>query len=393
MVTLDEFTAEEVAEPHSNAVLTEIKSSNSNPHCSRGIFCRCHEYPGLWTLQIFGPTTKLAVRHDPLPNSELLLSRLAEKCAPRISPGQFFEGSLRRQSRRKSEMQVIKSRESIAEAIHRLRSANRTIGFVPTMGALHAGHMSLVRHSTEQTAATIASIFVNPTQFAPTEDLDRYPRPIADDLDQLRQAGVDLVFSPTPDEMYPPNFSTSINPPAVARQLEGEFRPEHFAGVATVVVKLFNLVRPDVAYFGQKDYQQCLVIQHVVRDLNLPTRVVMCPIVRDQHGLALSSRNRYLEASELTKALGISSALQAARTRFAADMESKGHSVANEIESLVRNKLSQSGINDVDYARVVDDQTLAPIDQFDSAVCLIAARVGSTRLIDNCLLHTKEILT
>lgn len=189
-------------------------------------------------------------------------------------------------------MELVEGSAEIRAAVLAARAAGKTVGLVPTMGALHEGHLSLVRESTESCNCTIVTIFVNPTQFAPHEDFARYPRSLDDDLAALARLGVDYVFAPSRDEIYPPGFSTYVDPPAVAAPLEGICRPGHFRGVATVVLKLFHLVPADVAYFGQKDYQQSLVVRRMVEDLNLPIAIRVLPIVREADGLAMSSRNR-----------------------------------------------------------------------------------------------------
>ena len=283
-------------------------------------------------------------------------------------------------------MEIVSCRSEFADRVDCWKSEGRSIGLVPTMGALHAGHMSLVNQSRVQVERTIATIFVNPTQFAAGEDLGKYPRPFERDIAQLREAGVSLVFTPAAEEMYPVGFSTRVTPPSVAHMLEGEHRPTHFGGVATVVLKLLNLARADVAFFGQKDYQQCLVIQHMVRDLDVPTRIEICPIVRDADGLALSSRNVYLDAQQREQALALVRTLGLAQRQFQSALREQGYCESEPLEQELRNNLLRSGIERVDYACVVDPQTLAAVDRFTAAVCLLAAHVGSTRLIDNCLL-------
>lgn len=261
-------------------------------------------------------------------------------------------------------------------------SAGRTIGLVPTMGALHEGHLSLVRRAKAECDAVVATIFVNPAQFGPHEDFDKYPRTLERDLELLGQVGCDLVFAPPKDEMYPAGFSTYVEPPAVAAPLEGVCRPGHFRGVATVVLKLLNLVPADVAYFGQKDYQQSLVIQHMARDLNLPIRIAVCPIVRESDGLALSSRNRYLSSAERQQALALSRGLARAESLVRA-----GERTAAVIVAALRGELAAAGIERIEYATVADAETLEEVRLLDRpAVALVAAFVGATRLIDNTLL-------
>ncbi|HZL91253.1 MAG TPA: pantoate--beta-alanine ligase [Pirellulaceae bacterium] len=279
-------------------------------------------------------------------------------------------------------LRTITTAAAIHAEISAQRAAGRSIGLVPTMGALHEGHLSLVRRARAECDAVVATIFVNPTQFGPSEDFSRYPRTLEKDLELLAELGCDLVFAPAQDEIYPPGFSTYVEPPAVAALLEGKHRPGHFRGVGTVVLKLFNLISADVAYFGQKDYQQSLVIQHMVRDLNLPIQITICPILRESDGLALSSRNRYLSPTERQQALALSRSL-----RQAEELVRSGLREARAIAAALRNELAAAGIQRIDYATVADAQTLAELNTLDRpAVALVACHVGTTRLIDNCLL-------
>jgi len=260
------------------------------------------------------------------------------------------------------------------------RSAGRIFGVVPTMGALHDGHLSLVERAYLQCDACVATVFVNPTQFAANEDLSRYPRPLQRDLDLLQSAGVEAVFLPTEEVMYPGGFGTYVTPPPVGRTLEGESRPEHFRGVTTVVMKLFQIIPADAAFFGQKDYQQLRVIEHMVRDLNVPIEIVPCEIVRDADGLAMSSRNRYLTETQRKIALSLSAALRSAER-----LSGTGETDIDALEHAMREALS--GCDSIDYAVVVDADTLQRIKKLDRpAVALVAARVGKTRLIDNRIL-------
>ncbi|MCM2374029.1 pantoate--beta-alanine ligase [Aporhodopirellula aestuarii] len=260
------------------------------------------------------------------------------------------------------------------------QSRAQTIGIVPTMGALHEGHLSLVRRAKSQCDLCVATIFVNPTQFAEGEDLSRYPRPLEQDLELLREEGADAVFLPTDAVMYPDGFGTYVNPPPVSLPLEGQSRPEHFRGVTTVVMKLFQIIPANAAFFGQKDFQQLRVIEHMVRDLNVPVEIVPCEIVREKDGLAMSSRNRYLSESERVTALSLSRALVKA-----AELVQGGEDRADELERTMYAELS--ACDKVDYAVVVDANSLQPVRRLDqSSVALIAARVGNTRLIDNRIL-------
>jgi pantoate--beta-alanine ligase len=246
------------------------------------------------------------------------------------------------------------------------------------MGAFHEGHLSLVRASCERAGVTVVSIFVNPTQFGPDDDFDEYPRDIERDLELLAAEGVDFVFTPSVDAMYAPDASVTVTPGVVARRWEGESRPGHFEGVATIVVKLLNVVRPDVAFFGEKDYQQLRVIEDVVAELDMPVTVVACPTIRESDGLAMSSRNAYLSAEERETARALSSALEAA-----AECVVWGERDVGPVESAMADTLAIPSL-DVEYAVVVDSSTLEPVEAIrGEARALIAARVGQTRLIDN----------
>ncbi len=280
-------------------------------------------------------------------------------------------------------MKVVESPFEAYAHIDHWRRQGLRIGLVPTMGALHDGHISLVRRSTDENDLTVASIFVNPTQFGPQEDFSRYPRTLEEDITKLRQARVDLVFVPTADFMYPPGFSTYVDPPAVGRVLEGVFRPDHYRGVVTVVLKLFSILPGQVAYFGQKDYQQYLVIRRMAEDLNLAIRVQCCDTVREFDGLALSSRNRYLNTEQRRQALCLWNSLCAAQQMLA-----QGNNDVATLEAAMCSRLYQDGADRVDYARVVDFETLETLQQVNQpAIALIAAHVGATRLIDNLILN------
>ena len=262
-----------------------------------------------------------------------------------------------------------------------MREANKRIGLVPTMGALHQGHMSLVQACRSECSATVVTIFVNPTQFGPKDDFAKYPRTIDADLEMLAKEQVDLVFMPSPEQMYPKGSSTWIEPPTVAAPLEGICRPGHFRGVATIVMKLFQLIPADVAYFGQKDFQQCRVIEQMVADLNLPVEIRRCEIVRESDGLAMSSRNRYLSPAERAQAAAIPDCLQAAR-----ELIDRGERQASVIQQAMRKVLNDAGIIRIDYVSIADPDTLTELVQLvRSAVLLVAVYVGSTRLIDNHL--------
>lgn len=264
------------------------------------------------------------------------------------------------------------------------RKRGETIGLVPTMGALHEGHLSLVRAACAECACVVVSVYVNPTQFAPHEDFQRYPRNLDHDLQLLKSVGPVLVFAPTDAEMYPAGFQTTVDVPQLSLRWEGELRPTHFRGVATVVLKLLTAVDADFAYFGQKDFQQLRVVEQLARDLNLRTVIRPHPIVRDPDGLAMSSRNRYLKPEERTRGLALSRALG-----IAAEMVTRGETNGTELEAAMYDVLATEGVKP-DYAVVADRETLQPLGQLDRpAVAMVAARVGNTRLIDNILLAAK----
>ena len=275
-------------------------------------------------------------------------------------------------------MQVI---HTIAD-LRTARAGLTHVGFVPTMGFLHKGHISLVRRARAECGAVAASIFVNPTQFGPAEDLARYPRDLPRDLALLETAGADLVFTPEPAEIYPPGFDTQVLVGGITGVLEGAARPGHFAGVATVVAKLFNIVQPDVAYFGQKDAQQCAVIRKLVADLNLPVEIVVAPTVRDPDGLALSSRNSYLTPAQRAAAPVLFQALTAARAAF-----DGGERDAGRLREIMRRTIAAQPEAQVDYLSLADPQTLRELARVEGqALASLAVRFGATRLIDNLLL-------
>ena len=273
----------------------------------------------------------------------------------------------------------------VVRTIAEVRAARRSLGrlgFVPTMGALHAGHMSLVALAAQRSDTVAVSIFVNPTQFAPHEDLDRYPRPIEADLAQLEKAGVDLVFLPAAEEIYPTGFATRIEVGSIADRLEGAIRPNHFSGVATVVVKLLNIITPDLAFFGQKDVQQTRVVRQVVRDLNMPVEIVIGPTVREPDGLALSSRNIYLDTAQRQEALSLFQGLRAAQTVFLS-----GERDAEKLRALAAAPIQETH-GKIDYVSVADPDTLVELDMIGpvGAILSLAVRFGATRLLDNVML-------
>lgn len=284
-------------------------------------------------------------------------------------------------------MKVLHDPHEIYAQLDYQRTQGKQVGLVPTMGALHDGHLSLVEYANRQCDLSVATIFVNPTQFAPTEDLDRYPRTLEADLERLQSVGCDYVFVPSADKIYRPGHSTYIEPPRVAERWEGEIRPGHFRGVATIVLKLFQMIPAQVAFFGQKDYQQIAVIRAMVEDLNLPIRIQNCETVRESDGLAMSSRNRYLSAEERVRALGLWKALSRARSMIA-----DGETNISTIEQGMVAELSAAPVDRIDYARIVDTRTMEPLVELDeSGVAIIAARVGSTRLIDNEIMYKRKI--
>jgi len=267
----------------------------------------------------------------------------------------------------------------VRRQVRAARSAGRSIGCVPTMGALHAGHVSLLEAARARCGFTVATIFVNPTQFAPQEDLSKYPRPLTRDLELCAAAGAGLVFTPTVQELYPPGFSTWVEVAGISQSLEGTSRPTHFRGVTTIVMKLFQIVQPDAAFFGAKDYQQQLVIRRMTLDLDLPVEIVVCPTVREPDGLAMSSRNVYLNPQERRSALALSQALTLAEQRLR-----RGETDIAAIEAAMRQHLASQPLVAPDYAAIVDADTLAPLTAPQRRMtALVAAKVGTTRLIDN----------
>lgn len=259
---------------------------------------------------------------------------------------------------------------------------DKSWGFVPTMGYLHEGHLSLVRRARQENGRVAASIYVNPTQFAPTEDLSSYPRDLERDLALLAAENVDLVFTPSDEIMYPTNFQTTVNLSKVTKPLEGASRPTHFAGVATVVAKLFNIVQPDRVYFGQKDAQQAVVLQQMVRDLNFGLELIVCPIVREPDGLAMSSRNKYLSSPERKAALVLSQALQLAQTAFV-----QGERDAGKMRQIMTGHINAEPLARLDYVSAADPETLAELEQIESKALLsMAVFIGKTRLIDNLII-------
>lgn len=278
-------------------------------------------------------------------------------------------------------MEVARTIQSIRKLVKAARAKGRTIGFVPTMGALHIGHISLIEAAAHQTDFIIVSIFVNPTQFGPSEDFEKYPRPFDKDLEICKKHGVDVVFAPMLKEMYAKENLTWVNVEKLTEPLCGQFRPGHFRGVTTVCAKLFNIVAPDVAFFGQKDAQQAIVIKRMVADLNMPLEIVICPTIREPDGLAVSSRNQYLTEKQRKDAALIYKSLQKCR-----EMIEAGVTDNKKIIDQMRKILNQIPSAKIEYISIVNAETLESIDQVAGKVLVaIAIKVGSTRLIDNIL--------
>ncbi len=270
----------------------------------------------------------------------------------------------------------------LRRAVSVARRDGQLVGCVPTMGALHAGHVSLIERARAECDFVVVTLFVNPTQFGPQEDYARYPRPFATDAELCRLAGVDLLFCPARESMYPADFATFVEVRGLSAGWEGAVRPEHFRGVVTVVTKLLNLVAPDRAYFGQKDYQQQALIRRMCRDLDMPVAIVTCPTVRERDGLALSSRNAYLSPAERTSGLSLHRALCLARDRVG-----NGERDLAAVRQAMQSEMELTQAVTVDYATIADAETLIELTEpAASMVALVAARVGSTRLIDNMLI-------
>jgi pantoate--beta-alanine ligase len=282
-------------------------------------------------------------------------------------------------------MEIINRRQRMSSVARKIRrEQDRTVGLVPTMGALHEGHLSLVREARRMCDVVVVSVFVNPTQFGPGEDFEHYPRDLTKDTALLTDYNVDYIFAPTVEEMYPKGFATYVNVEGLSEQLEGASRPGHFRGVSTVVTILLNTVRPDFAFFGQKDAQQALVIRRLVKDLAFDTEIVILPIVREDSGLAISSRNLYLTPEEQGSAAVIHRALKQAKNTF-----KEGERSAARIADVVRSTIETEPRARLDYVSVTDAETLEPVERIDERPTLIAiaAYIGKTRLIDNLILN------
>ena len=284
-------------------------------------------------------------------------------------------------------MEIINRKQRMSSIVRKLRREGKTIGFVPTMGALHEGHVALVKEARQLSDIVVVSIFVNPTQFGPNEDFDRYPRDLTADAAMLAEYEVDYVFVPDMDEIYGPGFSTYVYVEGLTETLEGASRPGHFRGVATVVTILFNAIRPDRAFFGSKDAQQVGVVKRLTKDLGFETEIVVVPTVREESGLALSSRNAYLSEEERQKASIIYQALRDAKIAFR-DGERNGSRLAQIVEE----KISREPLARIDYIAVVNNQDLEPIEKIDDKEVLlaVAVRFGKVRLIDNIVLNRKQ---
>jgi pantoate--beta-alanine ligase len=290
-------------------------------------------------------------------------------------------------------MEIINRRQRMSSVARKIRrDQDRSIGLVPTMGALHEGHLSLVREARRMCDVVVVSVFVNPTQFGPSEDFEHYPRDLTKDTALLTDYSVDYIFAPPLEEIYPRDFSTYVNVGGLSKLLEGETRPGHFRGVATVVSILFNTIRPDFAFFGQKDAQQAVIIKRLVRDLAFDTEIVVLPTVREDSGLAISSRNLYLDAEEQEAASVIHRALKQAKEAY-----KKGEHHAGKLADIVRKTVETEPRVRLDYVSVVDADTLERLDKLDERPILIAvaAYVGKTRLIDNTMLNKtkKDVAT
>ncbi|MHC1568130.1 MAG: pantoate--beta-alanine ligase [Candidatus Syntropharchaeia archaeon] len=280
-------------------------------------------------------------------------------------------------------MVIVEKVKDMKELSKKYLKENKTIGFVPTMGFLHEGHLSLVRRARGENDIVVVSIFVNPTQFGPNEDYESYPRDLERDVKLLKELNVDVVFHPPVEEMYPKDFSTYVEETKLSRYLCGKSRPGHFRGVCTIVTKLFNIVRPTRAYFGQKDAQQFRVIKRVVRDLNMDVELVECPIVREHDGLAMSSRNIYLSDDERVQALALYNSL-----KLAENLVKSGERDAEVVKNAMKEFLSRYDKVKIDYVEIVDEETLEPVKHIEGkTIVAIACWVGKARLIDNVIVQ------
>jgi len=280
-------------------------------------------------------------------------------------------------------MEILRIPRITQDSCKKHLQRGRSLGLVPTMGALHDGHLSLVKRAKMENDVTIVSIFLNPLQFGPAEDLDKYPRDIEEDIKKLREQEIDILFIPDSNLMYPQSFSTHIEVGPLSERLCGKFRPGHFSGVATVVAKLFNIVSPTRAYFGQKDFQQTVIIKRMAKDLNFDTDIIVCPTMREHDGLAMSSRNVYLDTEQRSTGCVLYQCLNKASESVKSGMTS-GEKIR---EMMKQTLLSEPLISQIDYASVYDPETLEEVDDIKGDVLLaVAVKIGNTRLIDNILL-------
>ncbi len=281
-------------------------------------------------------------------------------------------------------MKIIREIKSIKKEIRKIKLKNKTIGFVPTMGALHKGHLSLIRKARLDNDKVVVGIFVNPVQFGPKEDFKKYPRNLLQDAKLCKKEGVDIIFYPDAKQMYPANFRTYVEVQGLSDCLCGASRPGHFKGVTTVVTKLFNIVSPDTAYFGQKDAQQAIIIKRMVCDLNIPVKIKVMPTLRDKDGLALSSRNIYLDKEERKDALVLSQALSLAKDLYNCDIRD-----SKEIIERMRRIIQKKKTSRIEYISIVDSESLKKVNRIrDSALIALAVWIGKTRLIDNTMVST-----
>ena len=277
-------------------------------------------------------------------------------------------------------MEIIRTVEGMKEFSQKIKESGKPIGFVPTMGYLHEGHLSLVRKAKEENDTVVTSIFVNPTQFAPTEDLDQYPRDEKGDSAKLKKEGVAAIFIPTIKEIYPTEYQTYVEVTELTKNLCGRSRPTHFRGVTTIVLKLFKIVNPDRAYFGKKDYQQFRVIEKMCRDLNFDVKIVSCPIVREKDGIAMSSRNKYLTEKERRDAIILYQALEKGK-EIILNGERNSNKIIQEMTNMIRSKKT---LKKIDYVSIVDPYTLKNLHYVDRNILIaVAAYFGKVRLIDN----------
>lgn len=312
-----------------------------------------------------------------LPHPRLLERPFVTEPLAEIAPGVL--DALRRERYKSNAMEHIDTIARMRAFAREARAAGKTIGFVPTMGALHEGHLSLVRRAKAENDVVVTSIFVNPLQFGPSEDYARYPRDLEGDRALLLQAGSDVLYTTTPEEMYPPGYRTYVTQDDLTTKLEGASRPTHFRGVLTIVLKLFHIVAPHRAYFGRKDFQQTVVLRRMVADLDLDVAMVVCPTVREADGLAMSSRNRYLSPEERARAVAISRGLGEAERRFRG-----GERSAAILRATIQYTLEKEGGAAIDYVAIVDPETLDPVDPVRPGdYALVAVWFGRTRLIDN----------